>query len=467
MDSLLFNRGFNECDLGALDDLVTADLEFYHDQSGIQDRAAFFRAVEENICSSPDRKPLRRLVPGSVEVFPLYRDGELYGGLQTGRHEFYIREPEREPYMTSTASFAHLWLRSDSGWALSRVLSYDHGAPPSYGPQFDAGHPAPLFTTDDEVLSLLREHAIPSLGVGYIRDGRLQQVRVFGETRAGHAAGYDTVYRVASLAKPVTALVVLKLADAGLWDLDDPVHRYYTDPDVEGDPRLPRLTTRHILTHQSGFPNWRYLTESGRLAFEFEPGTRHQYSGEGFEYLRKAVESRLGRSLAALASEYVFGPLSMTRTSYVWESWVGEGDYAVEHDGAGAPLAFERHTEANAAANLLTTVGDYGTFMAHVLGGAGLSDDLFAEFVRPAAEQEPGIAWGLGVQVLPGLSGGAYALQHTGGDDGLKALAVMLPESGRGLLVLSNSENGRVLWSLLLEEVLGPDGEEIVRRNLE
>lgn len=65
------------------------------------------------------------------------------------------------------------------------------------------------------------------------------------------------------------------------------------------------------------------------------------------------------------------------------------------------------------------------------------------------------------------LRNSEFALQHTGGDDGIKAIAIMLPQTRRGLLIFSNSENGLALWRKLIEEYLGSAGEAIVKRNLE
>lgn len=130
MDSLLFVEGFNRCNLSVLRSIVAEGLDFYHDQSGIQDKPQFMMATEQNICSSPDRKPIRKLLPGSVEVFPLHRDGTLYGAIQSGRHEFYIQEPGTAPYKTSVARFVHVWIRDGKEWRLAEVLSYDHQDPP-------------------------------------------------------------------------------------------------------------------------------------------------------------------------------------------------------------------------------------------------------------------------------------------------------------------------------------------------
>jgi CubicO group peptidase (beta-lactamase class C family) len=109
-------------------------------------------------------------------------------------------------------------------------------------------------------------------------------------------------------------MVTLTLVNSGSWQLDAPVARYFTDRDVVEDARSKQLTTRHILTHQAGFPNWRSELPGKKLAFQFEPGTKHQYSGEGFEYLRHALENKFKRALSELADSIIFKPLGMSST---------------------------------------------------------------------------------------------------------------------------------------------------------
>lgn len=128
-DSLLFDEGFNHCNIQVTEDIISKDLEFYHDTGGIQDREEFFKAVKENICSTPERKPIRKLVLGTLKVFPLEDNGHLYGAIQKGIHQFYIKEPGKDLYLTSSAKFTHLWILEESRWKLKTVLSYDHQAP--------------------------------------------------------------------------------------------------------------------------------------------------------------------------------------------------------------------------------------------------------------------------------------------------------------------------------------------------
>ena len=127
-DSILFDAGFNNCDLVALEKILAEDLEFYHDVGGYQDKAMFMKAMKENICSSPERKPIRKLTPNTVKVYPLYQNKELYGLIQEGTHEFHIQEPNKELYQTGTALFSILWLKEANDWKAKRVYSYHHEA---------------------------------------------------------------------------------------------------------------------------------------------------------------------------------------------------------------------------------------------------------------------------------------------------------------------------------------------------
>lgn len=126
-DSLLFELGFNKCDISSFEHLISDDLEFYHDQGGLTtNKEDFLTNVHNNICSSPDKKPIRKLREESLEVFPLYQNQQLYGAIQKGEHDFFIKEPGKKAYQTSTAKFTHVWLLKDGQWVLKRVLSYDH-----------------------------------------------------------------------------------------------------------------------------------------------------------------------------------------------------------------------------------------------------------------------------------------------------------------------------------------------------
>lgn len=126
VDSVFFERGFNQCDIPFLEKAIADDLRFYHDKGGFQNRQQFFENTKNNLCSDMEHKPIRKVVENSLEVFPLYNNETLYGAIQQGVHRFYIREKGKEDQLTGIAKFTSVWVLEQGTWKLSEVLSYDH-----------------------------------------------------------------------------------------------------------------------------------------------------------------------------------------------------------------------------------------------------------------------------------------------------------------------------------------------------
>ena len=326
-DSLLFTVGFNTVDTSVFEKLLSDNFEFYHDEAGIISSKESFITTIRALAKLP-YKPRRALVEGSLEVYPLTKKGKLYGAVQNGQHQFFATEPGKPEYITSIATFSHLWLLENGKWKLSRVLSYDHHEPAKITE-------SKLFKDRAETEQWLVKNRIPALGIGYIKNGKIQEATVYGKNKNGTPYPKNTIFNVASLTKPITAIVALKLIEAGQWSLDEPIYQYWTDPDVAKDPRSEKITTRLILSHQTGFPNWRYQRPDGKLAFEFDPGTKYQYSGEAYEYLRKALEQKFQKPLEQLAGELIFRPLQMNDTKFFWDSTVDESRFAEWYKGDG------------------------------------------------------------------------------------------------------------------------------------
>lgn len=456
-DSLLFNIGFNTCDIKQFENLVSEDFEFYHDKGGITNsKSAFIESIRDGLCKL-SYKPRRELDEKSVEVYPLTKDGVLYGAIQNGIHSFYAIENDKTEYLTTIAKFTHLWILENGNWKLKRGLSYDHR---------EVEKPVDetlLFTDKAETERWMKLKNIPAMGIGFIDDGKIVQVSVFGELEKGHPAPVNTIWNVASMTKPVTALVTLKLADAGKWDLDEPVYHYYVDPDVAGDPRLSKLTTRFILSHQSGFTNWRGNNVDGKLAFEFEPGTRVMYSGEGYEYLRKALESKFHKSLAELAKELIFNPLKMNDTRFSWDQTMDSVRFAKWHNRKGDLYKTEKNTTANAADNLLTTVQDYCGFMLYIIQGTGLSGKLYDEMIGEQSRINDFKHWGLGWCIDENINTNQeFALVHGGSDIGVQTIAFIVPKTRQGLLIFTNCDNGTDAFADVLVKYLKKNGEGIL-----
>jgi ketosteroid isomerase-like protein len=129
-DSLLFRAAFDLCDSQTMADLFTEDFEFYHDRVGITlGRDNFLESFQQNCeLRDPDGpQPAKRmLIPGSLEVYPLYKNGTLYGAIQHGVHRFEFLNEEGVYQRGDIARFTHIWVKSDGKWKIKRELSYDH-----------------------------------------------------------------------------------------------------------------------------------------------------------------------------------------------------------------------------------------------------------------------------------------------------------------------------------------------------
>lgn len=305
---------------------------------------------------------------------------------------------------------------------------------------------------------------IPALGIGYIKNGKIVSATVYGVLMkgSGKPAPSDAIFNVASLTKPITALVALKLIDEGKLELDEPLYKYWLDPDIANDTNAKKLTTRYILSHRTGFANWRWKNQDKKLKFDFEPGTRFQYSGEGFEYLRKAIEAKLGKPLEQLAEELVFKPVGMTRTRYYWDNGMKEERFARWHDSKGNVYELFKNTKANAADDLLTTVEDYAKFLVYVMNGAGLSEKLYKEMTAEQIRLKNNKYWGLGWWIDELTTGDKIAMLHGGDDIGVHTMAIMLPRSKQGLVIFTNSDNGTDAYIPVVLHHLGASGQSVI-----
>ena len=454
-DSLLFNIGFNTCDISQFEKLVSNDFEFYHDTAGITNsKADFISMFKEGVCKMP-YKAIRKLDDNSLKVFSLEKSGIMYGAIQKGVHRFYAKEENKPEYFTSIAKFSNVWLLENEEWKLSRSLSYDHKDEDS------TINEDLLFVNKTETERWLQKLNVPTLGIGYIEEGKLKEVNVYGSLKNGDKAIPQALFNVASLTKPVTAIVALKLTSLGKWNIDEPIYKYFNDPDIKDDPRSKLLTTRHILSHQTGFPNWRWNTEIGKLVFEFDPGTKYQYSGEGIEILRKALENKFKKSLNELSKELIFEPLNLKNTSHFWDTNINEKSFVGNFDTEGNKYNLEKYFASNGADDLLTTVEDYGKFLISVINKDSLSEEVFSEMIRHQVETKKNKYFGLGFEVYP-FKDGNYALSHGGSDKGVQALVFIIPNTKKGVVIFTNVDDGYKVFEKTIKHYLADYGQEII-----
>jgi CubicO group peptidase (beta-lactamase class C family) len=335
-------------------------------------------------------------------------------------------------------------------------------APPLHKPDS-----ATIAALEKQVPQLLNAASVPGLSMALIRDGKTYWIHAFGvrDAKTGQPVTEDTIFEAASLSKPVVAYGALKLVDQGKLDLDAPLSKYLPKPYIEGDARLDKITARIVLSHRTGFPNWR--GDGKPLTIHFTPGERFSYSGEGFVYLAKVVEQITGKPLNDYMTEAVFIPLGMNSSSYVWRP-----DYdarsASPHDGAAQPGDKFKPKVSNAAASLHTTAGDYALFVEALLNGTGLSKKTLKEIEQPQIAVNPEctnctervpkqlsttLFWGLGIGIQKTKDG--ESLWHWGDNGRFKCFVLAYPQQKIGAVFFMNGENGLSIISDLLRISLG------------
>src|SRR5579863_3808731 len=224
---------------------------------------------------------------------------------------------------------------------------------------------------------LMKKFGVPGLEMALIRRGKTTWLHAFGvkDAKTGQLVTNDTTFEAASLSKPVFAYGVLKLVEQGKLGLDVPLTTYLPKPYTTGDDRLAKITARLVLSHRTGFPNWR---DGDSLPIYFTPGERFSYSGEGYVYLQRVVEQITGKPLNDYMTEAVFEPLGMSSSSYVWKSSF-DAVTATGHEANGKAVDKWKPNEAGAASTLNTTARDYALFVEAVLNGKGLKPATLRE----------------------------------------------------------------------------------------
>src|SRR5580704_15753564 len=326
---------------------------------------------------------------------------------------------------------------------------------------------ATILQLEKDVPELMKKDGVPGLSMAVIRDGKTTWVHGFGmkEAKTDQPVTGETVFEAASLIKPVFAYSVLKLVELSKLGLDVPLTTYLPKPYIAGDDRLKKITARVVLSHRTGFPNWR--GDDGLLPIYFTPGERFSYSGEGYIYLQRVVEKIFGKPLNEYMTEAVFTPLGMSSSSYVWRPDF-DALTATGYDSDGKPDKLVKPTEALAASTLNTTAKDYALFVEAILNGNGLKPATLREMETPEIALDPecricikhepkqlsrNLFWGLGWGIE--RKDGTDALWHWGDNGSFKAFVMADPKTKSGMVMFANSEKGLEVAKPVVDEVMG------------
>ena len=340
---------------------------------------------------------------------------------------------------------------------------------------------------EQQLPRLLSESAVPGASLAIIKDAKLFWCRGFGITgnTSRQRVDPDTVFAAASMSKPVFAYFVLKLCENGVLDLDTPLTRYTTERYIIDDPRLDLITARHVLSHTSGFQEWR--SGNAQLRIHFTPGESFMYSGEAYSYLQSVVTRLVGHVNDSDCATYEAGlkvcgtdvdafikknllmPLGMKSSGYLWNRHF-EQHAALPHDSKGELIRKSRPGPSDAAryaaaGMLLTTPSDYSRFIVEVIAPGKtdafhLSPRGVQEMIRPqikVPDMPLPVSWGLGWRIMHARDGTIVC--HDGGESGFRTFGGFSIEKRSGVVIMTNGDNGgTVINKLLFGDLLQPTG---------
>lgn len=303
--------------------------------------------------------------------------------------------------------------------------------------------------------STLSETGIPGLSLAFATAGEIRIADGYGlaDVENNVPAKAATVYRLASLSKPITAVAVLQLAEKGLLDLDAPIQKH-----CPAFPEKPwPLTARQLLGHLGGVRHYaeaeavntqRFTSLVDGLAFfkgdplAVEPGAKYVYSTYGYNLLGCAVEGASGRPFAEYLRESVFGPAGMDRTrpddvralihnraqGYVRDA---SGDL---HNSALADTSYKIP-----GGGLVGTAPDLARFALALAGGTLLQKETLALMLtRQKTRDGRDTGYGLGWTV--GERNRRREAWHTGGQERVSNVLYWQPDAGLVVVLLSNLE---------------------------
>ena len=295
-----------------------------------------------------------------------------------------------------------------------------------------------------------------------------------------------TVFSAASLTKPVFAMAVRRLVRNGQLDWRKPLQEY-ASLELTGDAAT--ITAEHVLSHGTGLTNWRF-EPAAQLASAFPPGTRWQYSGEGYVLLQRVVEKLAGMPLGRYLNTVLLPSLGMTSSTFTWTpdletrsvaghdsqgrllersaTFYAKSSHAlIERAGATTDaITYDQYIDAaqkakafampvavtpNAAGSLWTTVGDYFTFIEKSIADRAAHPDEYTARNRVNEQIAWTLSWGIDTSLGP------PAYFHWGDGPGVKNFTWWQPSSKTALVIFTNGDHGASAYRTLMRRLLDAD----------
>jgi serine beta-lactamase-like protein LACTB, mitochondrial len=317
--------------------------------------------------------------------------------------------------------------------------------------------PAQIADVEKAISSFMTVQHAPSVSVAIVKDGKIAWTGAYGFSDLENfvPATTATMYRLASISKPITATAVMQLVQDGKIDLDAPAQKYC--------PAYPQkqwtITTRELLGHLAGVRHYKdpeetksthhYTSIVDSLDFfksdplELEPGTKFHYSTFGFSILGCEVEGASGMSYMDYLQKNIFRPADMEHIrsddSYAIIPGRARG-YRKTESGEVVNTYLADTSNKIPGGGLISTPTDLVDFAIATMNARLLAKPTEAEMWTPQKTRDGkstpyGLGWGIGELK------GKKKVAHSGGQPGTSTNLAMLPDSDVAVAVMCNMED--------------------------
>ncbi|MDP4147692.1 MAG: serine hydrolase domain-containing protein, partial [Bacillota bacterium] len=321
-----------------------------------------------------------------------------------------------------------------------------------------------------ELPNWMDKYKVPGVAICLIQDDKIVWQKGYGvaDKDSNTKVTTDTVFRIASISKPVTSWGIMHLVDEGKIDLDAPVEKYLTRwhiPKSKFDSN--EVTIRRLLNHTAGFtveaspgydPGKPLPTIEQSLSgiagdqwavkLEYKPGTKFQYSGGGYSILQLVIEEVTGQRFADYMQSEIFKPLNLNSTRY--DRNFGKGTViATAYSGTDKAI-IDRPWIEQASGGVYTNVTDLAAFTAACMkssdgksAGRGVVKPATLEEMFSPQKNTESVFGVYGLGFIPEtLNNGEKLISHSGEITGWNAQIAFLPKENSGIVILTNSDAG-------------------------
>lgn len=302
---------------------------------------------------------------------------------------------------------------------------------------------------DDFVKAYQKYYIIPGVSLALIKNGKVIYHKTYGVKNAftGEPVNDSTLFEAASITKTVFAFAVNSLAEKGIIDLDKPLYLYLPFEEIAYDERYKLMTARHVLSHQTGLPNWSYMEPDGKLRLKFTPGTGYGYSGEGFEYLKRVVVKITGKDIETVLNDEVIRPLGLQNIYFSKNDYLARvtafGHYENFPTKSALPdspgMAWSMYTEAVSFSRFVLALQNRKVLKP------GTYDEMFrfqSTVTLDEKEKKEGLDlhYGLGIALENTPYG--FVFEHGGNNGDFQCEFMMFRDLNTGFVIFTNSDSG-------------------------